>query len=391
MAEKILMGQKELARMSAMEKVKEGNMSLTEAAAGLRVSYRQVKRIWKAYCEKGAFGLVHGNRGRASNNRTAEETKTRALAAYREKYPDFGPGFATEKLRENEGINVSGETLRQWLIAAGLWERKRKSRPYRSRRDRCPRFGELVQFDGSHHDWFEGRGRKCCLMNMADDATGKTLSMLFEEETTAAAMTLLSCWIKKYGIPRALYCDRKNAYVTNREPTVEEQLAGEEPRSHFEKACGKLDIKVIQARSPQAKGRVERNHAVYQDRFVKELRLAGISAIEEANSFLSKTYIPKTNAKFAKLPAGPRDAHVPLEKLDLREILCFEYRRSVSRDYVVSFERRLFQILKDSRPLPRPGDKVTVRVRLDGSLDIYYRDKKLSVKEIKPGERKEAA
>jgi hypothetical protein len=228
-------------------------------------------------------------------------------------------------------------------------------------------------------------------MNMVDDATGKTLSLLFEEETVAAAIALLSCWIKKYGIPKALCCDRKNACVTNREPAIEEQLAGEEPRSHFEKACGKLNTRIITASSPQAKGCVERNHAVYLDRFVKELRLADISAIEEANRFLSQTYIPKINAKFAKPPANPRDAHVPLEKRDLRKILCFEYRRSAGRDYAVSFERRLFRILKDSRPLPRPGDKVTIRVRLDGSLDIYCRDKKLSVKEIKPGERKEAA
>jgi transposase len=391
MAEKILMGQKELARTSAMEKVKEGNMTLAEAAAGLRVSYRQAKRIWKAYREKGAFGLVHGNRGRASNNRTAEKTKTPALAAYREKYPDFGPAFAAEKLKENGGIAVSGETPRQWLIAAGLWARKRKSRPYRSRRERRPRFGDLVQFDGSHHGRFEGRGRKCCLMNMAGGAAGKTLSMLFEEETAAAAMTLLSCRIKKYGIPRALYRDRKNAYVTNRGPAVGEQLAGETPRSRFEKACGKLNTRIITASSPQAKGRAERNRAVCQDRFVKELGLAGIPATEEANKFLSKTHIPKTCAKFARPPAGPRDAHVPLGKLDLREILCFEYRRPASRDYAVSFERRLFQILKDSRPLPRPGDKVAARVRLDSSLDIYFRDKKLSVKEIKPRERKEAA
>jgi transposase len=197
-------GTKELARMSAMEKVKEGNMTLTETAAVLRVSCRQAKRIGKTYREKGAFGLARGNRGRDSNNKTAEKTKTLALAACREKYPDFGPAFAAEKLKENEGIAVSGETLRQWLITAGLWERTRKSRPYRSRRDRRPRFGELAQFDGSRYDWFEGRGKKCRLMNMAGDATGKTLSMLFEEETAAAAMTLLSCRIKKYGSPGAL-------------------------------------------------------------------------------------------------------------------------------------------------------------------------------------------
>jgi transposase len=187
MAKKILMGQKEPARMSAMEKVKEENMTLTEAASGLRVSYRQAKRIGKAYREKGAFRLVRRNRGRDSNSKTAEKTKMRALAAHREKYPGFGPALAAEKLKENGGIAVSGETLRQRLIAAGLRERKRKSRPYRSLRDRRPRFGEPVQFDGGRHDWFEGRGRKCCLMNMAGDATGKTLSMLFEEETALFA------------------------------------------------------------------------------------------------------------------------------------------------------------------------------------------------------------
>jgi hypothetical protein len=228
-------------------------------------------------------------------------------------------------------------------------------------------------------------------MNMVDDATGITLSMLFEEETTAAAMTVLSCWIKKYGIPQALYCDHKNAFVSNREPTVEEQLAGIEPKSHFEKAGEKLGLEVIAANSPQAKGRVERNHAVYQDRFVKELRLAGISTTEEANRFLENEYLPKINAKFSRPAASTEDAHVPLLGVDLREIMCFEEERVVSRDFVISFKNRLFQILRGSRPCPRPNDKVAVRVRLDGSLDIYFQNKKLSVREIQKTKKKEAA
>jgi transposase len=390
MAGKLTMGQKELVRGKVMEMVKQGQLTLKEAAVRIKVSYRQAKRIYRRYGEGGDAALIHRNQGKVSNRRMDAAVKEQALTWYREKYYDFGPTFAAEKLQD-EGIAVSAETVRQWLMEAGLWERKRRSNPYRSRRDRKEHVGELVQFDGSHHDWFEGRRRKCCLMNMVDDATGITLSMLFEEETTAAAMTVLSCWIKKYGIPQALYCDHKNAFVSNRESTVEEQLAGIEPKSHFEKACGKLGIEVIAANSPQAKGRVERNHAVYQDRFVKELRLAGISTTEDANRFLEHEYLPKINAKFSHPAASREDAHVPLLGVDLREIMCFEEERVVSKDFVISFKNRLFQILPGSRPCPRPNDKVTVRVRLDGSLDVYFQNKKLSVREIQKPLKKEAA
>jgi len=391
MAGKLLMGKKELERFGAMERVKAGEMTLVEAAVKLGVSYRQAKRVYKRYSEKGAAGLPHGNQGRASNNRIDAAKREGALAAYREKYGDFGPTFAAEKLLENEGIAVSAETLRRWLMAEGLWRRRRKSNPHRSRRERRECFGELVQYDGSHHKWFEGRGPSCCLMNMVDDATGTTLSMLFEQETTEAAMTLLSRWIAKYGIPQALYGDRKNSFVISREPSVEEQLAGVQPRSHFQKACAKLGIEVLVAHSPQAKGRVERSHGVYQDRFMKELRLAGISGMAEANRFLEETYLPAVNAKFARPPACPQDGHAPVLGADLREIMCFEDTRVLSRDFVVSFERRLFQVLPGNRPKPRPGDKITVRVRLDKSLDLYFRDEKLSVREIDKDQRKEAA
>jgi hypothetical protein len=196
---------------------------------------------------------------------------------------------------------------------------------------------------------------------------------------------------QKYGIPQAVYCDRKNAFVSNREPTVEERLAGVDPKSHFEKACEKLGIQVMAAHSPQAKGRVERNHAACQDRFVKELRLAGMSTIEEACQFLTKTYIPQINAKFERKAACPDDAHVPLMNASLREIMCFEENRVtvISR---VMFKTRLFQILPGKQRRPRPGDKVTVRVRLDNSLDIYFNGVKLAIQEIaKTMRKKEAA
>jgi transposase len=385
------MGQKELKRSNVMERVKAGGMKLKEAAVQLQVSYRQAKRIYGRYCKEGASGLLHRSQGKMSNNRIAAETRESVITAYRQRYSDFGPTLAAEKLALHEGISVSVETLRKWLIAEGLWQQHRRSNPHRSRRDRRSCFGELVQFDGSHHDWVEGRRGKCCLVNMVDDATGESFSMLFEQETTEAAMILLSCWIKKYGIPQAAYCDCSNAFVSIREPSIEEQLAGLQVRSHFERACDKLGIRVIRAHSPQAKGRVERSHAVYQDRFVKELRLAGISTIDEANRFLKETYLPAINAKFARPSACPEDAHVPLGDTDLSEIMCFEETRVVSRDFIVSFQKRLFQILPDNSPMPRPKDKVTVRVRLDKTLDLYFKDEKLSVREIPNTTKKEAA
>jgi transposase len=382
MAGKLPMGKKELLRGKIMEMVTRGQLTLKEGARQLKISYRQGKRIYAAYKTAGDSALIHGNQGKRSNRRADEGIREQALKAYRERYRDFGPTFATEKLAECEGISISHETLRGWLLTEGLWTRKRRSNPYRSRRERRACFGELVQFDGSHHDWFEGRRRKCCLMNLVDDATGTTLALLYEEETTAAAMEVLSYWIKKYGIPQAVYCDHKNAFVLNREPDLDEQLAGREPRSPFELACDKLGIQVIAANSPQAKGRVERNHGVYQDRFVKELRLAGISGIEAANRFLAKTYLPKINRKFSRPAADPIDAHVPLLGVDLREIFCFEHKRVVSNDFVIRFETRLFQIRPENQIRPRPRDRVLIRIRLNGSMDFYWHDTKLLVQEI---------
>jgi len=390
MAGKLLMGTKELLRAREMARVENGEATLSQVAARLKVSRRQAKRIWARYRKAGAAGLIHGNQGRPSNRRLSPEIRQAAVQAYRHEYPDFGPTFASEKLRQRQGIAVDHETLRRWLLAEGLWSRQRRSSPYRSRRPRRERFGELVQFDGSHHEWFEERAEACCLMNMVDDATGTTLSIMGEQETTEAAMRLLWAWIELYGIPQGLYCDRKNAFVLGREPTIKEQLAGIMPVSPFQFACQRLGIEVIVAHSPQAKGRVERNHGVYQDRFVKELRLAGIGSIQEANEFLQATYLPQINARFAKPAAQPEDAHVPLvSKIDLRDIFCFQEERVVSRDWVVQFERRAYQIPSDVRRRPAPGQKVVVRKWLDASVHWYWKDKPLPVREIRLPQAKE--
>jgi hypothetical protein len=299
--------------------VKQGLQTLHAASVTMRVSYRQAKRLYAAYRQRGDAALIHGNRGKPSNNRTPETVLEQALEAYRTRYSDFGPTFAAEQLAEHEGIAISVSVLRRRLIASGEWQGSRRAREYRSRRERRERFGEMVQFDGSHHKWFEDRGPSCCLMTMIDDAGNTRLSRFFEQETIEAGMTVLSLWITAYGIPDTLYCDKKNAFVLTREPTDAELLEGiTEPKSHFGRACEKLGIRVITASSPQAKGRVERNHGVdlglqSADRLVKELRLAGISTIKAANEFLEKIYLPKMNRKFARPPAKPEDAHVPWE------------------------------------------------------------------------------
>jgi len=384
MAGKLPMGQKDLLRSKVMGMVQEGAIELIEAAIRLKVSYRQAKRIYKRYRKEGDAGVLHRSTGKPSNNRLDEALVRKAIEIYADRYSDFGPTLAAEKLFEREGIMINHETLRRELIKAGHWKRTKRRHAYHARRAPRERFGELVQFDGSHHDWFEGRGQKCCLMNMVDDATGTTLSFLSEQETTKAAMELLWAWIERYGIPQAVYCDRKNAFVIDREPTIDEQLRGITPKSPFEVACERLGVEVIVAYSPEAKGRVERNHAIYQDRFVKELRLAKISSIPEANDFLEQCYIPAINTRFARAAAQPEDAHVPLlDATDLNDIFCFEESRKVSHDYVIQYGRRFFRIPKALLPRPRPGDTIVVRRWLDDTIHHYWRGKALELEEFK--------
>jgi transposase len=393
MARKIPMGKKEIRRSQVMAMVVEGTRTLKWAAEQMGVSYRQAIRIKKRYLSEGTEGLIHKNTGKDSPNKIDEEIRKAALDFHREeKRADFGPTLTTEHLESEKGIEVSVETVRQWLMGDGQWTRKRKRMQHRDRRERKEKFGELVQMDGSEHDWFEGRGPKCCLMNMVDDAQGTTYARSFPQETIEAAMRVLEGWIGHYGVPEALYTDRKNVYVLDREPTNAELLEGiTKPKSHFEKACDKLGIQVIAAHSPQAKGRVERNHGIYQDRLVKEMRLRGISSIEDANKFLDEEYLKAINEKFEKEAASSEDAHVPLLDADLRNILVVEHTRTVSRDWVVQYNGHLYQILGENRNRPQPGKKVTLRFRLDGSMDIYWKGKPLLVKELELPTKKEAA
>jgi transposase len=376
-------GKKVEDRKRLMELVDAGKMTIKQASLQMGVSYRQGKRIYSRYKEAGEEGLIHGNSGREPVNKTDQEKVKEAVKLYEEKYNDFGPTFAAEKLAEDDGLEISVSVFRRALIEEDLWERAKNTSEHRSRRGPREHFGELVQFDGSHHRWFEERGPKCCLITLIDDATKVRLSQFFDEETMFGAMKVLEMWIKCYGIPAALYCDRKNAFVITREPTDAELLQGiTKPKSHFGRACDKLGIEVIAAYSAQAKGRVERNHGVDQDRLVKELRLAGISNKEDANRFLLKKYLPKMNKKFGRSAVSSIDFHTPVLDANLNDILCMEFERKIAKDYVIRFECRLFQVLKKNNPLPRTDDKVTVRVWMDNSIHVYWKDKPLLVQEI---------
>jgi len=378
----LAMSQKERMRLVMMNRVEGKAMTIKEAAEVMGISYRQGRRIYRRYVSEGDKGLAHRNRGRPSNRSKPCELREIVLALYREQYWDFGPTLAAEKLVERDGYEVDHETLRRWLLTAGLWKRQRKRPKHREWRVRKAHFGELVQMDGSHHKWFEDRGDEGCLMDMVDDATGKTLAMLNEEETIVAAMEVMWAWIERYGIPKAIYVDWKNIYVTKREPTVEEQLAGELPLTQFGKACRKLDIEIIMASSPQAKGRVERKHGVYQDRWVKELRLAGIKDIERANQSLSG-FIEKLNARLAVEPRSSADFHRPVPQgMDLRHVFCLEETRTVGNDWVVRYKNRFFQIASQSN-LPPSGRKVIVQEHLDGAVRIVHREREVLFTEIK--------
>ena len=377
----IRMSEKERRRLGVMERVEAGNLKLKDAAVILSVSYRQAKRVRARHKLEGDLGLVHRSRGRKSNRGFQQEVKDRVLCQYRETYAGFGPTLFSEKLQEMHGLEIDHETLRRWLLDKGLRQKRHRKLKHRKKRERKQHFGEMVQMDGSHHAWLSGKGEQCCLMVMVDDATGHTMAGMSDEETTEAAMRLLRSWIEAHGVPMALYTDRKNVFITEREPTFEEELSGQEPLSVFGKACKKLGIRIIPAYSPQAKGRVERKNGVFQDRWVKELALKGITDIDAANEELP-SFAEALNGKFSVSPASPEDYHSALaEGILLDDVLCWEDTRTLTNDWTVRYENRWFQISAQS-PLPPARSKVTIRKRLDGSLRIHYRGRSVAFEEL---------
>lgn len=373
---------KERARLVELELVKAGRQTLREAAERLDVSRRQMRRLWARFRKKGAKGLVHAGRGRPSNRAVEVETKRRVLEICRGRLEGFGPTLAAEKLAE-AGLKVDHETLRRWQMAEGTWRKKKKRGPHRKWRPPKQHFGELVQMDGSFHDWFE-RGDQPCLIDMVDDATSRMSGGFFEQETTEGAMRTLWEWIEFYGVPRALYTDHKNVYVVDRQPTQDEQLAGMPALSAFGKACHRLGIEIIAASSPQAKGRIERRHGVLQDRLVKELRLLGVKDLERANELLrGGGFIKAINDRFAHDAASATDYHRPIPAgLALKDVFVFEDKRTVQNDWTLSWDGRWYQITGPASNLPRRRERILVRRRLDGTRLLLRGGRPLLFREL---------
>ena len=379
------LSKRELRRAGVLARVKAGELPLKNAAEVMKTSYRNAKRLWKRYRAGGAAALKHGNAGRKSNRARPAKERNKILKLVRKKYSGdekrrFGPTLAAEHLSSEDQLEVHPETLRRWMLAEGLWSQARKRKQHRKRRERRAHFGELVQLDGSFHEWYQGRGPRACLMNMVDDATSTVEAYLGDEETIWAAARVLRQWIEKYGVPLALYTDWKNVYV--REPTEKEQLHGKVPVTQFGRMCQKLDIRIIAANSPQAKGRVERGNGTHQDRLIKKMGRKKIRTHEEANQFLQAEYLADHNARFAGEPAEPQDYHrKPPGARELEQVFCMETERSISNDWVVRYENRYFQLERHSDYPPRQA-KVTVCEWEDGRIEIGYKGKARPHREI---------
>lgn len=380
------MSKKERDSLAVFERVKKGDMKLIEAAKVLSISYRQCGRRFGRYREEGASGLVHRLRGSISNRSLADEIRQLIAGLYSDLYKDFGPVLFTEKLHSVHGIKADHETIRRLLIKEGLWQvvRQRKKR-HRAWRERRAHFGEMVQMDGSHHRWFEDRGEKCCLMVMIDDATSVRMSLMSKEETTEAAMRLLWMWIERYGVPKALYTDKKNVFVPSEKDQENGRLEGREVLTQFGRSCKKLGIEIIRAHSPQAKGRVERVNGLYQDRFVKELRLLGINDITGSNELLERGgFDQELNNKFAIAARNNADYHRDSHHYDLKSIFCIEEQRTLSANWTLSFASRVYQIMPSSANYSPARRKMQVRRYLDGTLHMFYRDDEVAFEEIDP-------
>jgi transposase len=381
--ETISMSRRERHRLEVFCRVRRGEITLVKASEFLGLSYRQAKRCCGRYREEGAKGLIHRLRGQPSNRQRNARQKQRILSLYERKYADYGPTLAAECMAEDDRVSVPVETLRQWLLSAGLWRKKRRHRPYRQRRVRKEYFGELVQMDGSHHDWFEGRRGWAVLMVLIDDATSEVFAWFSEGETTIAAMEALSGYVERYGLPRALYVDRDSIYRCDRESTLAENLAGKEPTTQFGRAMEELDVEVIMAHSPQAKGRVERVNGTLQDRLVKALRREKISDLKGANRFLQEKFLAAFNRRFVRKAAQPSNLHrrVPRE-LDLGRVLSIRETRVVQNDWTVRFENRWFQLAEIHQKLALAGRSVTMCRRLEGPLELLYGGRELSYREL---------
>lgn len=375
MLEVLTMSTKERRCLQVIGRINHGKLKVAEAAEILRITERQMYRLLVRYRVQGDKGLIHQLRGRSSNHGYPKGVQKEILRLYQETYPDYGPTLFAEMLAEHHGHSIDANTLRRWLKDAGLWMRVRAARRHRRKRERRPAIGELLQFDGSFHNWFEDRGPYCCLLVAIDDASGRVFMRFAESENTKDVLATLSAYVERYGIPRQFYSDCGSVY----------RSTGERP-TDVTRALRRLGVEVIFAHSPQAKGRVERSNRTHQDRLIKALRREKISAIPEANRFLERAYLRQHNARFARTD-HLRDIHRPVGGIDLRNVFCFATTRTVHNDYCITLNAHYIQLERSDAPLPPPGNTVTVHHWLDGTVHIFWHDHQLAFNRLtqRPG------
>jgi transposase len=378
--ELVKLSQKELKHHEVIRKALDGKYTNRQAAEELNLTVRQVQRLKIRVKENGAEDLVHKSRGKIGKKKINPETIEQAVELIKTNYWDFGPTFASEKLLENHEIKLGIETVRQTMIAAGLWDAKpRKEKAhYRAWRERKECFGDMEQFDGSYHDWFEGRLLNADGQPVTDDATGKLTKLKFDDsEGVVPVNTFWLEYVNSLGKPGKIYLDRYSTYKVNAKHLFNDLTV----LTQFERAMKELDVVVIHANSPQGKGRVERLFETLQDRLVKEFRLAGINTIAEANKFLEEIFILKFNSKFSVVPRKPDDAHTPLSEEEIKRldnIFSIQFYRAVNNDFTIRFKNQWLQLAELQPTLVLRQDGVIVEEHLNGSIHVKLRDKYLS-------------
>jgi transposase len=378
--ELLMLSEKDRDRLKVLNEVQQGHVTQKEAGEQLQVSDRWIRSLLSRVQEEGDGGVVHQLRGRPSNRRIAARVKRQAVKLVKAHYADFGPTLAAEYLARRDQIEVGKETLRQWLIEAGVWKARRRQvekvhlwRPRRS----C--WGELVQWDTSEHAWLEGRGPKLFLVAMIDDATSRLMGQFVRHDSTEENLRVLRNYLERWGRPVAFYTDKASLFRVNRACSVEEQLEGEEAQTQIGRALRELGIEWIAAHSPQAKGRVERCFGTLQDRLVKGLRVAGVSTLEQANDYLQGEFLPDWEKRFTVKARKATDAHRQLgREHNLEAILSQVESRVVANDYTLRFQGQSYQVARDSIRAGLRGARVRVEQRLDGTLAVRFRDRYLT-------------
>ena len=365
-------------RLDVIQRVYRSELTMAQAALVMGVSERQWYRVKARGGKAGAKGVVHGNRGRPCKRKTKEKVVRRVVKLARGKYQGFNDRHLTEKLKEQEQIDLSREKVRRILRGEGIASpRKRRGIKHRSRRERRAGEGMMLQVDGSPHDWLQGRGPRMCLIGAIDDATGKVMGALFTQaESSWGYFTLFSDTFRQYGLPQSIYSDCHSVFWTDREATIDEQLLNKRPTTEVGRGLEELGVTLILAHSPQAKGRIERLWNTFQDRLVSELRLAKAKTMQQAQAVLQR-YLPVHNRKFAK-PATAEPAWKKVSSLLIERALCFKQKRTVAKDHTVTFEGTVFQIPKTSPYRSYANKRIDVHVLLDGAVEFFYKTEKIA-------------